>query len=285
MNDNELQYLNGLRYILDHGNKKGDRTGTGTIDTFGYHMRFDLSKGFPAITTKKLAIKTFTTETLWFLSGSGNERDLCELLHGTRDSDKTTIWTANANADYWIDKAEYTGDCGRIYGVQWRSWMKPDGSTIDQISNVIESIKKDPESRRHLVITYNPGEIDKMALPPCHVLFQFDVTDGKISCQMYQRSADFLLGVPANIYSYSLLTHMIAHVCGLEVGEFVHTIGSAHIYSNHIEQVTEQLSRVPYDPPTLWLNPEVKDIFDFTMDDIKLLNYQSHDKISAPMAV
>jgi thymidylate synthase len=279
------QYLDGLQHILDNGKVKTDRTGAGTKSVFGYQMRFDLSEGFPAVTTKKLAWRAVVSELLWFLEGSGDERRLCEILHGTRDSSKTTIWTENAQADYWLPKAQYEGDLGRVYGVQMRSWLKPDGSTVDQILNVVDSIKKDPSGRRHLVINYNPGEINQMALPPCHVLFQFDVTDGKLSCQMYQRSSDTFLGVPFNIASYSLLTHMIAHVCDLEVGDFVHTHGDFHVYLPHIEVVKEQLGRLPLALPTLWLNPEVKDIRGFTMDDCKLIGYNHHPALKAAMMV
>lgn len=279
------EYLNGLQHILDTGKIKTDRTGAGTKSVFGYQMRFNLSEGFPAVTTKKLAWKAVVSELLWFLEGSGDERRLCEILHGTRDVSKSTIWTENANADYWFPKAQYKGDLGRVYGVQMRSWLKPDGSTLDQIQNLITGLKKDPSGRRHLVINYNPGEIDQMALPPCHVLFQFDVTDGKLSCQMYQRSADTFLGVPFNIASYSLLTHMVAHVCDLEVGDFVHTFGDFHIYLPHIDIVQEQLSRKPLELPKLWLNPEVKDITKFTMDDCKLIGYRHHPALKAEMMV
>jgi thymidylate synthase len=279
------QYLTLLENILNDGRQKEDRTGTGTISLFGTSMRFDLNNGFPAITTKKLAWKAVVSELLWFLSGSSNERDLCELLHGTRDESKTTIWTANANSDYWKSKAKFGGDCGRIYGVQMRSWMKPNGETVDQISNLIETIKKDPSGRRHMIVNFNPGELDQMCLPPCHCLAQFDVTDGKLSCQLYQRSADTFLGVPFNIASYSLLTYMIAQVCGLKVGDFIHAIGDTHLYLNHIDQVREQLSREPLQLPKLWLNPEIDNIFAFGMNDVKLIDYHSYDAISAQMAI
>lgn len=279
------QYLDCLQYILYNGTIREDRTGTGTASVFGYQMRFDLSKGFPAVTTKKLAWKPMVSELLWFLEGSSDERRLCEILYGTRDDSKKTIWTENANASYWKDKAEFEGDCGRIYGKQWRSWTKPDGTTIDQIQNVIDSIKKDPYGRRHLVVGYNPGEIEQMALPPCHSLFQFYVSNGKLSCQLYQRSVDSFLGLPFNIASYALLTHMIAQICGLEVGEFIHTSGDLHIYLNHIDQVRTQLAREPVELPIIWINPEIKSIDKFTMDDVKIINYKHHPSILAKMAV
>lgn len=279
------QYLTLLNNIMTDGNVKTDRTGTGTISLFGTSMRFNLQEGFPAITTKKLAWKAVVSELLWFLSGSSDERDLCEILHGTRDESKTTIWTANANSDYWKPKAKFEGDCGRIYGVQMRSWMKPNGETVDQLANLVDSIKKDPSGRRHMIVNFNPGELDEMCLPPCHCLAQFDVTNGKLSCQLYQRSADTFLGVPFNIASYALLTHMIAHVCDLEVGDFVHTIGDTHIYLNHLDQAREQKGRTPLPLPKLLLNPEVTDLFSFGMTDIKLIDYQSYDAIVAPMAV
>ncbi len=249
-------------------------------------QRYDLSKGFPAVTTKKLAWKSVVSELLWFLEGSGDEHRLREILHGSRDSEKSTIWTANATAPYWQAKAKYEGDLGRVYGVQWRHWQRPFmNSNIDQLSNLIDGIKKDPNGRRHILTAWNPGELDKMALPPCHIIAQFYVANGKLSCQMYQRSCDMFLGVPFNIASYSLLTHMIAQVCDLEVGEFVHTLGDAHIYSNHVEQVKEQLQREPLPAPQLRLNPDIKDITKFTMQDIELINYQSHAAIKAEMAV
>ncbi len=301
------QYLKDLQFILDNGVEAQDRTGTGTISVFGMQSRYDLSKGFPAVTTKKLAWRAVVSELLWFIEGSGDERRLAEILHETRDATKSTIWTANAQAEYWKPKAEYSGDLGRVYGVQWRKWkaikktvdstVKDDFGTtwhvqgglhckeVDQLVQLIEGIKKDPEGRRHILTAWNPGEIDQMALPPCHCFAQFYVRNGKLSCQMYQRSADFFLGVPFNIASYSLFTHMIAQVCGLGVGEFVHTVGDAHIYLNHIEQVQEQLSRETLALPTLKLNPAVKDIDGFTMADIELSGYVSHGAIKAAMAV
>lgn len=279
------QYLNGLQHILDNGKVKSDRTGAGTKSVFGYQMRFDLSQGFPAVTTKKLAWKAIVSELLWFLEGSGDERRLCEILHGTRDISKSTIWTENAQADYWKPKAQFDGDLGRVYGIQMRSWLKPDGGSVDQILNLINGIKKDPSSRRHIVINYNPGEIDQIALPPCHILAQFDVTDGKLSCQMYQRSSDFPLGIPFNIASYSLLTCMIAQICDLEVGDFIHVSGDTHIYLNQLEVAKEQITREPLPLPTLWLNPEVKDITKFTMDDCKLIGYNHHPALNYPFSV
>jgi thymidylate synthase len=277
----ETTYLDILREILDMGVDRGDRTGTGTRALFGKTMRFDLSSGlFPAVTTKKLAFKAVKSELLWFLEGSSDDNRLKEL----NGSDKT-IWTANGEADYWKPKAKFPGDLGRVYGVQWRKWQRPDGTTVDQIAEVIEGIKKDPNGRRHIVTAWNPGELDQMALPPCHMFFQFFVADGKLSLYMHQRSCDMFLGVPFNIASYSLLLAMVAQVTGLKQGEFIHSLGDAHIYNNHFDAVKEQLSREPLPSPTLWLNPEVKDIDSFTMDDIKLVDYKSHDAIKAEMAV
>jgi len=276
------QYHDLLKDILENGEKRGDRTGTGTISVFGRQLRFDLRTTFPAITTKKLAWKACVAELLWFLEGSSDERRLAEITHGTRDG-VVTIWTPNALAPYWKPKAKFEGDLGRVYGVQWRSWGE---RTLDQIAQVINSIKKDPYGRRHIVSAWNVGELDQMALPPCHVMSQFYVgTDGTLSCHMYQRSADVFLGVPFNIASYALLTYMIAQVTGLKPKELIISFGDAHIYQDHVEQVKEQLSREAYPEPTLWLNPEVKDIDNFTMDDIKLNNYQSHEAIKALMAV
>lgn len=290
-------YLESLQFILDNGTERGDRTGTGTLSVFGMQQRYDLSRGFPAVTTKKLAWRAVVGELLWFIEGSGDERRLAEITHGTTEG-KTTIWTPNALASYWKPKAKFDGDLGRVYGVQWRDWKTPHivhdpelnasitvVKSTDQLALLIDGIKKDPSGRRHILSAWNPGELDDMALPPCHVMSQFYVSNGKLSCQMYQRSADFFLGVPFNIASYALLTYMIAQVCGLGVGEFIHTIGDAHIYMNHILQVKEQLARAPFDTPKLILNTEIKSIDDFKMSDITLSSYTSHQTISAPMAV
>ena len=301
------QYLDALRFVLENGTAKTDRTGTGTISHFGMQQRYDLSQGFPAVTTKKLAWRSVVSELLWFIEGSGDETRLRELLHGSKQSDKNTIWTANATAPYWQQKAKFKGDLGRVYGVQWRHWQTPvfhqqetfrdefgnyynrQGSfhvkEVDQLRQLIGGIKTDPHGRRHILTAWNPGELDVMALPPCHMMAQFYVANGRLSCQMYQRSCDMFLGVPFNIASYSLLTAMIAQVCGLGVGEFVHVLGDAHIYLNHVEQVNEQLSREPLPAPQLWLNPNITDITKFTMDDIKLVDYQSHPALKAQMAV
>ena len=262
------QYLNLLETILQEGTKKEDRTGTGTISRFGHQMRFDLSKGFPMVTTKKLHLKSIIHELLWFLAGDTNVKYLQE--NGVR------IWNE------WSDE---NGDLGHMYGYQWRSWPTPNGKHIDQISNVIDSIQNKPDSRRHIVSAWNVGELDKMNLPPCHILFQFYVADGKLSCQLYQRSADVFLGVPFNIASYALLTLMMAQVTNLKPGDFVHTFGDAHIYTNHLEQVKLQLTRSPFDLPTIKINPDVKNIFDFKYDDFELLNYQAHPHIKGIVAV
>lgn len=294
MNHPEFEYLNTLKNVLENGNLKEDRTGIGTHSIFGVQMRFDLSKGFPAVTTKKLAWKAVVSELLWFIEGSGDEFRLKEILHGERYSDKKTIWSDNAKADYWTKKRlqRHPGDLGRIYGVQWRRWRKPlirvnkvVLQNHDQLLELIKGIKEDPNSRRHILTAWNPGELDLMALPPCHLMSQFYVNNNKLSCQMYQRSADLPLGVPFNIASYSLLTHMIAQVCGLEVGEFIHVVGDAHIYNNQIDGVKEQLTRNPLPLPKLWLNPDITDITKFTMDDIKLLDYEHHSQINFPFAV
>lgn len=276
----EQPYLDLLQKVMNEGVDRGDRTGTGTRGIFGAQMRFDLSKGFPAVTTKKLAFKAVKSELLWFLEGSSDDNRLKELNGSER-----TIWTANAEADYWKPKAAFPGDLGRVYGVQWRKWKRADGTEVDQIAEAIRMIREDPTSRRIIVNAWNVGELGDMALPPCHIFFQFFVANGKLSLQMYQRSCDLFLGIPFNIASYSLLLHMVAQVTGLEVGEFIHTLGDTHIYQNHFDAVKEQLAREPFPAPTLWLNPEVKDIDSFTMDDIKLLNYESHASIKAEMAV
>jgi thymidylate synthase len=341
----EQQYLDLLQKILDNGDKRMDRTGTGTLSLFGEQMRFNLSQGFPAITTKKLAWKACVSELLWFIEGSGDEKRLKEILHGDRNSEKATIWTGNVEAPYWKPKAKFEGDLGRVYGQQWRFWRSPTNkswwqfrkksySVTDQLVQLIEGIKNDPFGRRHILTAWNPGELDQMGLPPCHMFAQFYVSEMeinervslaikmgakfaisnslnfnknpeamhaildsvpgtnnkvapryKLSCQMYQRSGDTFLGIPFNIASYALFTHMIAQVCNMAVGEFVHVIGDAHVYANHIDQAKEQISRTPFTLPTLWLNPEIKDITKFTMDDIRLDGYQSHTAIKAPMAV
>lgn len=276
----EQSYLDALRLILETGVDRDDRTGTGTRALFGLQMRFNMQEGFPAITTKKLAFKAVKSELLWFLEGSTDDNRLKDL-----NGSEKTIWTANAEADYWKPKAAYPGDLGRVYAAQWRKWQKPDGTTVDQIAEVIEQIKKDPNSRRLIVTAWNPGELDQMALPPCHMFFQFFVAKGKLSLLMHQRSCDMFLGVPFNIASYSLLLHMVAQVTGLQAHEFIHSLGDAHIYSNHFDAVREQLSRTPLPSPSLSLNPNVKTIEEFSMDDITLVNYESHPAIKATMAV
>lgn len=262
------QYLKLCKEVLEKGIRKNDRTGTGTISLFGYQMRFDLQKGFPLLTTKKLHIKSIIHELLWFLAGDTNIKYLQE--HGVR------IWNE------WADKE---GNLGPVYGKQWRSWQAADGRTIDQIKEVLQQIKTNPDSRRLIVSAWNVGDIDKMALPPCHCLFQFHVSNGKLSCQLYQRSADIFLGVPFNIASYSLLTMMMAQVCDLEPGEFVHTLGDAHIYQNHIEQVKLQLSRDPRPLPKMNINPDVKDLFSFTFEDFQLEGYDPHPHIKGAVSV
>lgn len=306
------QYNQALEYILEHGKDKIDRTGVGTKSVFGYQMRFNLALGFPAVTTKKLAWKAVVSELLWFLEGSGDERRLAEILYGDRNARtengvlKPTIWTANAEADYWKPKAKFEGDLGRVYGVQWRKWhkikergigvFKDDfGNTfrrtggiqlleIDQIQTLINGIKKDPNSRRHLISSWNPGELDDMALPPCHVMSQFDVTDGYLSCQMYQRSCDMFLGVPFNIASYALLTHIIARECQLKVGDFIWTGGDCHIYNNHFDAVREQLSREDRPLPTLMMTTG-KRWNEYVLEDFILDGYNPHPAIKAEMAV
>jgi thymidylate synthase len=263
-----IQYLQLLQHILDNGVYKSDRTGTGTISTFGYQMRFNLQEGFPLVTTKKLHVKSIIHELLWFLKGETNIAYLKE--------NGVSIWNE------WADE---NGELGPVYGKQWRSWTGANGETIDQISDLIQQIKTNPDSRRLIVSAWNVAELPKMALMPCHTLFQFYVAEGKLSCQLYQRSADVFLGVPFNIASYALLTMMVAQVCGLQYGEFVHTFGDVHIYTNHMEQVKLQLSRQPFPLPILKLNPQVKNIFDFKYEDFSLENYQHHPAIKAPVAV
>ena len=286
-------YLDALKNILENGEDRPDRTGVGTRSIFGLQMRFNLEDGFPAITTKKLAWRAVVSELLWFIEGSGDEYRLREILHGDRYSEKRTIWTANAEADYWVKRKlqRHPGDLGRVYGVQWRRWRKPLVrinkvvlQNHDQLLDLISGIKEDPYSRRHIITAWNPGELDLMALPPCHMMAQFYVNNGKLSCQMYQRSADMFLGVPFNIASYALFTHMIAQVCNLEVGELIITLGDAHIYNNHFDQVKEQLKREPKPLATLQLNSEISVITEFEMEDIELVGYESHDAIKAPMA-
>ena len=261
-------YLDLMRHVLDRGHRKTDRTGTGTLSAFGWQMRFDLAVGFPLLTTKKVHFKSVAYELLWFLKGETNVRWLQE--HGV------SIW------DEWAD-AE--GELGPVYGSQWRSWPAPDGSTIDQIAQVVDSIRTRPDSRRHIVTAWNPAEIDRMKLPPCHVLFQFYAAEGRLSCQMYQRSADIFLGVPFNIASYALLTLMVSQVCGLAPGEFIHTLGDAHLYLNHLDQAREQLSRAPRPLPRVRLNPAVRNIFAFRYEDFALEGYDPYPAIKAPIAV
>ena len=262
------QYLDLLQHVLDNGTDKSDRTGTGTRSVFGYQMRFNLADGFPVLTTKKLHLKSIIHELLWFLAGDTNIRYLKE--NGVR------IW------DEWADE---NGDLGRVYGAQWRSWRGANGETVDQIANVVRQIRQTPDSRRLIVSAWNPAEVDDMALPPCHALFQFYVANGKLSCQLYQRSADIFLGVPFNIASYALLTMMVAQVCGLQAGEFVHTLGDAHLYQNHLEQARLQLTREPRALPKMHINPDVRDIFAFKFDDFELQDYDPHPHIKAQVSV
>jgi thymidylate synthase len=297
------QYHELLEDILLNGEEKDDRTGVGTYSVFGRQLRFNLEEGFPAITTKKLAWKACVGELLWFLEGSSDERRLAEITHGNSEG-KVTIWTPNALAPYWKPKAKFEGDLGRVYGVQWRKWQKNterwnfgkahlggdrvavDRTEIDQVKNLVDGLKNDPTGRRHILTAWNVAEMDQMALPPCHVMSQFYVSkNGKLSCHMYQRSVDVFLGLPFNIASYALLTHMLAQVCGYTVGELIISTGDTHIYKDHIDQVKEQLSREAFPNPTLWLNSDIKDIDKFTINDIKLVNYESHGTIKANMAV
>ncbi len=262
------QYLDLMRHVREHGTRKGDRTGTGTLSVFGHQLRFDLGAGFPLVTTKKMFLKGIIHELLWFLQGSTNIKYLTD--HGVH------IW------DEWADEH---GELGPVYGSQWRSWPKADGGTIDQIERLLHDLKHNPDSRRHIVSAWNVEQVNEMALPPCHTLFQFYVADGRLSCQLYQRSADIFLGVPFNIASYALLTLMLAQVCGYEPGDFVHTFGDAHLYLNHLEQADRQLAREPLPLPTMHLNPEVTDLFAFRFDDFTLEGYESHPGIKAPIAV
>lgn len=293
-------YLDLLRYVLDEGTLKSNRTGVDTLSVFGHQMIFNLERSFPILISKKVPWKSVVSELLWFLEGSNDERRLAEILYNDSRKnlkDKKTIWYDNAHSDYWKPIAKFEGDLGRVYGVQWRSWINKDGKVVDQVSNLLRSLKNDPNSRRHMLVAYNPGELDEMALPPCHSLVQFDVTDGKLSCQLYQRSCDMFLGVPFNISSYSLLTHILAKEVGLGVGEFIHTLGDAHIYVNHVDQVKEQLSRNLHNYPNsklpqLKINQDKKLFKDnthteieYTVDDFVLENYDPLSTIKAPMAV
>lgn len=262
------QYLDLMKHVLNNGVEKSDRTGTGTISCFGHQSRYDLSEGFPLVTTKKCHLRSIIHELLWFLKGDTNINYLKE--------NKVTIW------DEWADEE---GNLGPVYGSQWRKWLRPDGTHVDQIASLVEQIKTNPDSRRLIVSAWNPGEIDKMALPPCHAFFQFFVANGKLSCQLYQRSADIFLGVPFNIASYALLTMMMAQVTGLEAGEFIHTLGDAHLYSNHIDQTNLQLEREPRQLPMMKINPEVKNIFEFKFEDFELTGYEPHPHIKAPVAI
>jgi thymidylate synthase len=266
--DTMKQYLDLMKHVLNNGVEKSDRTGTGTLSCFGYQTRYDLAEGFPLVTTKKCHLRSIIHELLWFLQGDTNIGYLKE--------NKVRIW------DEWADE---DGNLGPVYGSQWRKWMRPDGTTVDQISNLVEQIKTTPDSRRLIVSAWNPGEIDKMALPPCHAFFQFSVANGKLSCQLYQRSADIFLGVPFNIASYALLTMMMAQVTGLEAGEFIHTLGDAHLYSNHLDQTKLQLSREPFALPTMKINPKVKSIFDFKIEDFELIGYEAHPHIKGEVAI
>lgn len=264
----EQPYLDLMREVHDHGTPRHDRTGVGTCSVFGRQLRFDLRRGFPALTTKKLHLRSIIHELLWFIAGDTNIRYLKD--NGVR------IW------DEWADA---NGDLGPVYGYQWRSWPAPNGDSVDQLRRVIDGIRHNPDSRRHIVTAWNPAQVEDMALPPCHALFQFHVAEGRLACQLYQRSADIFLGLPFNIASYALLTHMVAQVCGLQAGEFIHTLGDAHLYRNHLTQAKTQLVREPFEPPTLWLNPAIDELFDFRFEDIELHNYQHHAGIKAPVAV
>ena len=275
----EKAYLDALTEIMNNGIDRAGRNGS-TRAKFAIQMRHDFKDGFPALTSKKLAFKAVKSELLWFLEGSGDDNRLKKL-----NGSEKTIWTANAEADYWKPKAKFAGDLGRVYGVQWRSWMKPDGTTVDQIARVVDKIKNDPNDRRLIVSAWNPGELDEMALPPCHMLFQFFVAEDKLSLHMVQRSCDMFLGVPFNIASYALLTMMVAQVCDLVPGDFVHSFGDAHLYLNHLDQARTQLARAPRRLPTVRLNPAIRSLFDFRFDDVTLVDYDPHPAIKAPVAV
>ena len=298
----ETQYLDLIRDILKNGDDRVDRTGVGTRALFGRTLDIDLEQGFPAVTTKKLAFKSLVTELEFFIAGSGDERLLAEIHHGTRDESKRTIWTDNAQANYWKPKAKFNGDLGRVYGVQWRHWKKyqeitevsgagetvthvfPNGE-VDQLAELINKLKTNPTDRRMIISAWNPGELDQMALPPCHMMAQFFVENGRLSCQMYQRSVDTMLGLPFNIASYAMLTHWLAQVAGLKVGRLIMNLGDVHIYKNHLEGAAEQIKRKPYAAPTLKLDPNITDIEKFTYDSVKLANYTSHEAIKLDMAV
>jgi len=262
------QYLDLLSHVMEHGTDRGDRTGTGTRSVFGHQMRFDLGEGFPVLTTKKLHLRSIIIELLWFLKGETN-----------------ISWLKENGVSIWDEWADEQGELGPVYGYQWRSWPDPDGGSMDQIANLVKSLKENPNSRRHIVSAWNPAQVDDMALPPCHCLFQFYIADGKLSCQLYQRSADIFLGVPFNIASYALLTKMLAQVCELEAGDFVHTFGDAHIYHNHFDQAREQLSRTPMALPEMKINPAIRDIFQFGYDDFELTGYEAHPHIKAAVSV
>lgn len=296
MSQNEQTYLDVLQHVMDNGIDRPDRTGVGVRSVFGMQTRFDLRNTFPLLTTKKVNFAAIASELLWFIEGSGDERRLAEIRFGkdrSELSDKKTIWTGNAQAPYWKDKAAFDGDLGTVYGVQWRKWRTPvvkDDGTVevretDQLATLIEGIKRDPFGRRHILSAWNPGELDQMALPPCHVMAQFYVSGDELSCMLYQRSNDLFLGSPFNIASYAMLTRMIAQVCDLKVGDFVYTQGDTHIYHNHLDQVAEQLTRKPKRPPHLYIDPTVSNIDDFRMEHFEVVNYEHHGVLKAPMAV
>jgi thymidylate synthase len=287
-NLNETKYLNLLKNVLDYGTDKPDRTGVGVRSTFGHQTKFGLRTGFPLLTTKKMNIDSVASELLWFIEGSGDERRLAEIRYGKPRAElegKQTIWTANANAPYWKEKAQFEGDLGVVYGVQWRKWEGTNGKTVDQLQILLDGLRNDPNGRRHILSAWNPAELDNMALPPCHVMCQFYVNKNELSCMLYQRSNDLFLGSPFNIASYAMLTMMIAQVLGLKAGDFIYTQADTHIYSNHFDAVKEQLTRTPFQQPKLLLDKSVKNIEDFTMDSFELVDYQSHPFIKAEMAV